>query len=50
MLVKRPPGSKSFSFIGAKLWNTLPGNISNIDQLQSFKVATKSHFIKGLTF
>ena len=40
-------GSKSFSCIGAKLWNTLPANISDIDKLQSFKVAIKNHFIKG---
>ena len=26
-------GSKSFSFKGAKLWNTLPTNISDIDKL-----------------
>jgi len=37
-------------FTGAKLWNTLPANISDIDKLQSIKVATKSHFIKGLIF
>ena len=43
-------GSKSFSFIGAKLWNTLPTNISDIDKFQTFEVAIKSHFIKGLIF
>jgi len=42
-------GSKS-SFIGAKLWNTLPTNISDIDKLQSFKVFIKSHLIKYLNF
>jgi len=43
-------GSKSFSFVNAKLLNTLPANISDIAKLQSFKVAIKSFFIKGLKF
>ena len=43
-------GSKSFSFINAKLLNTLSANISNIAKLQSFKVAIKCFFIKGLNF
>ena len=43
-------GSKCLCNIGAKLWNTLPANISDFGKFQSFKVAIKSHFIKGLSF
>ena len=43
-------GSKSFSFMGDKLQNTLPANISDIDKVQPLKADITSHFIKGLNF
>lgn len=43
-------GSKSFSFIGAKLWNDLPSNLTDITKYQSFKVAIKGHFLSSIAF
>ena len=43
-------GCKSFSFIGAKLWNNLPCHLTDINNFQSFKVAIKSHLLNSSTF
>jgi hypothetical protein len=39
--------SKSLSFIGAKLWNSLPTCITEINKFHRFKVAIKTHFLSN---
>jgi hypothetical protein len=43
-------GSKSFAFSGIKLWNDLPVELVEINRLQSFKVAIKSHLMNSIYF
>jgi hypothetical protein len=48
LLKVKGSGSKSFSFIGAKLWHSLPTCISEINKFHRFKVAIKSHFLSSM--
>lgn len=41
-------GIKSFSFLGCKLWNSLPLKIRNLSSLASFKKTVKCHFLTNL--
>jgi hypothetical protein len=41
-------GSKSIAFSGIKLWNDLPVELTEINMLQSFKVAIKSHIMNSI--
>ena len=41
-------GSKSFSFLGSKLWNNLPSNITRLENIKHFKVATKSYLMTNV--
>ena len=41
-------GSKSFAFSGIKLWNDLPVELTEINRLQSFKVAIKRHLMNSI--
>ena len=43
-------GSKSFSFLAAKLWNILPSHLTDITRFHQFKVAIKSHFLNSIPF
>ena len=42
-------GAKSFNFIGAKLWNSLPNNVTTIENVSSFKVAVKSLLLNKIS-
>ena len=39
-------GEKSFSFYGPTVWNSLPFNLRNIDNLNTFKTHLKTYFFK----
>ena len=41
-------GYKSFSYFGAKVWNTLPQDLKNSESISSFKIALKL-WCKGST-
>ena len=41
-------GLRSFSYIECTLWNNLPFNITQIDNLYAFKCTIKNHFINNL--
>ena len=37
-------GSKTFSYVGSNLWNSLPTDIRNLSSLAQFKKATKDQY------
>lgn len=41
-------GSKSFSFNSIKLWNSLPESLTEVNRLEGFKVAIKSHLMNNI--
>ena len=42
-------GSKTFSYMGAKLWNELPSNIIDMNDFSTFKSAVICHFLDSWT-
>ena len=40
--------SKSFTFLGSKLWNALPTEITKIKKYQSFKIAVKQTLLNSI--
>ena len=43
-------GSKSFYHTGKKLWNNLPNNIKQIDDLGKYKLAAKNYYLGGVMY
>ena len=41
-------GSKSFTFLGSKLWNALPSEITKLKNYQSFKIAVKQTLLNNI--
>ena len=41
-------GRKSFAFTGCSLWNRLPPNVKNVNELKPFKTAVKSHLFNSV--
>ncbi len=41
-------GSKSFCFLGAKLWNELPSDITKLSKLTDFKKASKKFLLNSI--
>lgn len=40
-------GRKSFAFTGCSLWNSLPPSIRHENELKTFKIAVKTHFLNS---
>ena len=51
-LPKRERGKKSFSYDGAKVWNSIPENLCNCKSVSSFKaeIATQTLFLMNEIF